>query len=212
MMLPTTEDFLRVGVAIALGALLGLEREYRSKAAGFRTLTLISLGACLFTLVSRYVGGMTSPDRIASNVVQGIGFLGAGVIFKENGSISGLTTATAIWVASAIGMTAGTGNFLLASVTTGGALIVLAGFEQIQFIVDRLHQYRDYRITYAKNAFDVHELEVAFARHRIRFRKTRESRDRDEITCWYALRGKSTFFEDLDRHLVNDARILAFGN
>jgi len=98
------DDFYKIGLALVLGAVLGVEREYRSKAAGFRTLTMISIGACLFTIISRHLGGEQNPDRIASNIVQGIGFLGAGVIFKDNVSVSGLTTATSIWVASAIGI------------------------------------------------------------------------------------------------------------
>lgn len=212
MMEPTAQDFIRIAVAIGLGALLGIEREYRSKAAGFRTLTMISLGACLFTLVSHYLGGTGNPDRIASNVVQGIGFLGAGVIFKENGMVSGLTTATAIWVASAVGMTAGVGNFPLACATTAGALVILSGFEMIQQNVDRRHQYREYRVTYQYGSLNADQLEEEFARHKIRFIKRKEYRNRDEVTCCYGLRGNSASFAGLDSGLIGDARILSFGN
>ncbi len=76
-------DLVRVLAALVIGSLIGLEREYRSKAAGFRTMTLICVGAAVFTMLSLRLGAGGSPDRIASNVIMGIGFIGAGVIFKE---------------------------------------------------------------------------------------------------------------------------------
>lgn len=88
----------RVIAALVIGALIGGEREYRSKAAGFRTMTLICLGSAIFTILSLRIGAPASPDRVASNIITGIGFLGAGVIFKDGITIAGLTTATSIWV------------------------------------------------------------------------------------------------------------------
>jgi len=206
------DDFYKIGLALVLGAVLGVEREYRSKAAGFRTLTMISIGACLFTIISRHLGGEQNPDRIASNIVQGIGFLGAGVIFKDNVSVSGLTTATSIWVASAIGMASGGGFYLLAAFTTAAALLVLAGFELIQRYIDRWNQHRLYRITFSKNLLNSLELETDFKYHKVRFLKKKEARDLDSITCWYDLYGRASFFDNLDRCLLEDARILAFDN
>jgi putative Mg2+ transporter-C (MgtC) family protein len=211
-MYASTDDIIKLGLALLLGAILGIEREYRSKAAGFRTLTLISLGACLFTIISQHLGAPGNPDRIASNIVQGIGFLGAGVIFKDNLSVTGLTTATAIWVASAIGMSAGAGSFMLASFTTLAALIVLGGFELIQQYIDRWHQHRVYKLTYQAGTIDSDALEKDFQQYRIRFFKRKESRDKAEITCWYELYGKVTSFEVLDRCLLEDSRILSFDN
>ncbi|MBS7321669.1 MAG: MgtC/SapB family protein [Myroides sp.] len=96
--------------------MLGAERELKDKAAGFRTITLICLGSTLFTVLSYKLGGGESEDatRIASYVVSGIGFLGAGVIFKDGFSINGLTTASIIWIAAAIGMSIGFGQFYTA--------------------------------------------------------------------------------------------------
>src|ERR1700750_1141826 len=99
--MPSTETIIwRLVLAILIGAALGAEREYRSKSAGFRTLTLICLGACLFTMLSGLFGPHSSPDRVAANVVVGIGFVGAGVIFKGEtvGKINGIPTAAMIWV------------------------------------------------------------------------------------------------------------------
>ena len=206
------DDVYRILLALVLGALLGVEREYRSKAAGFRTLTMISIGACLFTIISRHLGGNSNPDRIASNIVQGIGFLGAGVIFKDNVSVSGLTTATSIWVASAIGMASGGGYYILAALTTAAALLVLAGFELIQRYIDRWNQHRLYRITFSRTLLNSLELEADINSHRVRFLKKKESRDMDSVTCWYDLYGRASFFDNLDRYLLEDARIIAFDN
>src|SRR5688572_27174223 len=94
---------LRLLLVIIVGGLIGAEREYRSKSAGFRTMILICLGSFLFTTFSIQIGGLET-DRIASNIVTGIGFLGAGVIFKSENRINGLTTAAAIWAVAALGM------------------------------------------------------------------------------------------------------------
>src|SRR5258706_8574131 len=100
------EEAAQVSVAFIIGAVIGLEREFRSKPAGFRTMILICVGSCLYTILSKEADG-SSPDRIASNIVTGIGFIGAGVIFKEGISVNGLTTAALIWITAALGMAVG---------------------------------------------------------------------------------------------------------
>src|SRR5687768_12454562 len=91
----------RLALAGLLGAFMGLERELRGHPAGIRTLSLVTLGSCLFTDISRLLGG---EDRVAAQVVTGIGFLGAGVIFREGAGVKGITTAATVWAAAAIGM------------------------------------------------------------------------------------------------------------
>jgi len=99
---------VKLSLAIVIGATIGIERELRSKSAGFRTIMLICLGATLFTIFSQVLGKGTSPDRMASNVVVGIGFLGAGVIFRSNTNrVNGITTAASIWLAAALGVGVG---------------------------------------------------------------------------------------------------------
>src|SRR5215831_2847002 len=132
-----TSDLVRVGAALLIGAIIGGEREYRGKAAGFRTMTLICLGSAMFTILSLKLGAHTSPDRIASNIVTGIGFLGAGVIFRDGIGISGLTTATSIWATAALGMAAGAGELGLATIGLILALVVLALFERLQDFIER---------------------------------------------------------------------------
>jgi putative Mg2+ transporter-C (MgtC) family protein len=129
-----SEELWRVVVAAGLGGAVGLERELREREAGFRTHLLVSVGSCLFTLVSAYgfneflVGGgnvvRTDPTRIAAQIVTGVGFLGAGAIIRQGFSVRGLTTAATLWVVAAIGMASGAGYFSAALITT--ALVIFS--------------------------------------------------------------------------------------
>jgi len=120
----------RLLLALALGVLIGLERQVRGRAAGMRTFGLVSVGACLYMLVGLLSGtspGGTSGDqgRIAAQVVTGVGFLGGGMLIHTGASVHGLTTAAGIWVAAAVGLAAGEGLYYLAIVTTVLVLVVL---------------------------------------------------------------------------------------
>lgn len=124
--MPHTELMMRLLLAAGLGAAIGLEREYRQKPAGLRTSMLIGLGAALFTIVSIQMGGTgATPDRIAAQVVTGVGFLGGGAILRSGHTIQGMTTAATVWVNAAIGVAAGTGQFAMAFEATVIALVVL---------------------------------------------------------------------------------------
>jgi putative Mg2+ transporter-C (MgtC) family protein len=127
-MTPTTvsDAVFRLVLAAALGGVIGLEREYRHKPAGLRTNILIALGSALFTLLSLEVGvAAGSPDRIAAQIVTGIGFLGAGAILRSGENIHGLTTAATIWVNAAIGMAAAVGAYGVAASAAAVTLAVL---------------------------------------------------------------------------------------
>src|SRR5947207_9877053 len=113
--MPPVDLILRLLLAAGLGAAMGVERELRQKAAGLRTNMLIALGSALFTIVSLEIaraGG--TPDRIAAQIVTGIGFLDAGSIIRSGKSIHGMTTAATIWVNSSVGMAAGAGFYTVA--------------------------------------------------------------------------------------------------
>lgn len=121
------DNTLRLFVALVLGGAIGLEREYRSKDAGFRTHFLVALGAALFTLISQYGfgDGVKDSSRVAAQVVSGIGFLGAGLIVFQKNVVRGLTTAAGLWVTAAIGMACGVGMFATAAAVTTFMLIGL---------------------------------------------------------------------------------------
>ena len=115
----------RVLIAAVLGAALGFEREWRGKEAGLRTNTLIALGAALFTAMSVELGAGGDPARIAAQVVTGVGFLGAGAILHQGGTVQGLTTAAMIWVNASIGVAAGAGHVRLAVAATAIVLLTM---------------------------------------------------------------------------------------
>lgn len=129
----------RLGLAMAVGALLGIEREAIHKSAGIRTLMLVCEGACLFMLCSLLLvaqvtdgGGLADPTRIASTVVQGVGFLAGGLIFTAGDRVRGLTTAAEIWVAAALGLLIGAGFLTIAlpaAAATLVALVILRGMQ-----------------------------------------------------------------------------------
>jgi putative Mg2+ transporter-C (MgtC) family protein len=131
--MPPLDLVLRVLLAAGLGATLGIERELRRKPAGLGTNILVALGAALFTIISIQLkadGG--TGDRVAAQVVTGIGFLGAGSIIRTRDGMHGMTTAATIWVNAAIGMAAGAGAAGLAIVTTVVTLIVLIALPRIE--------------------------------------------------------------------------------
>jgi putative Mg2+ transporter-C (MgtC) family protein len=123
----------RLLLATALGAAVGLEREYRQKPAGLRTNILIAVGSALFTLLSvEMTKGVGDTSRVAGQIVTGIGFLGGGAIVRSGDAIHGMTTAATIWVNAAIGVAAGMGQFALATLVTALTLVVLVVLPPIE--------------------------------------------------------------------------------
>jgi len=136
---PNIEGLLQIGefaLALLLSAIIGLEREFRQKQAGLRTQTLVGTGAALFMLISKYGFNdvlapgriVVDPSRVAAQIVTGVGFLGAGLIFVRRDAVRGLTTAAAVWVTAAVGAAAGAGLPVLACVATAAYLLVALGF------------------------------------------------------------------------------------
>jgi len=117
----------RLLVACLLGGLVGLQRELKRKAAGVRTNLLICMGAAFFTLLSAVLAGDANPDkgRVASNIVQGVGFLGAGLILQNRSRVSGLTSAASVWVVASIGMACGAGLYAAGVIATAIVILVL---------------------------------------------------------------------------------------
>jgi len=138
---------LRLLLAAGLGAAIGIERELRQKPAGLRTNILIAVGAALFTIVSvemASAGG--ASDRIAAQIVTGIGFLGAGAILRGRASVHGMTTAATIWVNAAVGMAAGAGYPLMATIATAITLVVLLALAPIDALLERRKERSNHRV------------------------------------------------------------------
>ena len=124
MTVPIAEAALNLAVTAGLSAAIGFERQWRNRLAGLRTNTLVALGAASFVIFEGLIPGETSPTRVAAQVVSGIGFLGAGLIFREGMSVRGLNTAATLWCSAAIGVLAGAGYPLYAALSTGFVLFV----------------------------------------------------------------------------------------
>ena len=146
----------RLLVACLLGAAVGLEREFNRKAAGVRTNLLICMGSAFFTLLSAVLAGDANPDkgRVASNIVQGIGFLGAGLILHNRSRVSGLTSAASVFVVASIGMACGAGLYAAAAVA---ALIVIVALEAVGFI-ERRANLKMYPLMYEARGSDETEM------------------------------------------------------
>jgi putative Mg2+ transporter-C (MgtC) family protein len=128
----------RLLLSAGLGAVIGLEREYRRKPAGLRTNILIAIGSALFTVLSLSMTASTGdPGRVAGQIVTGIGFLGGGAILRNRDTVHGMTTAATIWVNAAIGVACGTGQYALATMTTALTLVVLVVLPPIEMYFER---------------------------------------------------------------------------
>jgi putative Mg2+ transporter-C (MgtC) family protein len=205
------ETVLQLGLAMFFGALIGFEREYRSKAAGFRTITLITLGSTLFTILSSKFGAGTSDDRIAASILTGIGFIGAGVIFKGDFAVSGLTTAACIWISAAIGMAIGLSEYFIASVTVVFALIILALFEKVQDWIDRFHQVRTYRLVLHLDYMQSKALvEERLDKLALKYKIKRSLRTPDDVSFFYIISGDVKRLNDFSEFLINSREIKSF--
>src|SRR5215204_1333702 len=140
--LSDVEAIQRLALAMVVGAVLGLERERLDRPAGLRTYMLVVEGACLFMICAillaqqiAQAGGVSDPSRIASTVVQGIGFIAAGVILTTGKEVVGLTTAAGLWVATALGLLIGAGFFIVALVAAVATLVALIGLRRVELRV-----------------------------------------------------------------------------
>ena len=205
------ELLLRLFLSLLFGAVIGFEREYRSKAAGFRTITIISIGSTLFTICSFKLGGHANPDRIASNIITGMGFIGAGVIFKDGASISGLTTAATIWIAAAMGMTLGIGEYAIAGTTLILAIVVLALFEKVQDLIDRLHQQRVFKINFYRDYEKAKaSVEAELLNRQLEFMIKRCVRNDEDITFYYSLSGNAKNLDSFTDFLLGFREVKSF--
>ena len=205
------EEVGQVSVAFVIGAILGLEREFRSKPAGFRTMILISVGSCLYTILSKEITGGGSADRIASNIVTGIGFIGAGVIFKEGISVNGLTTAALIWITAALGMAIGYHNYPLAIVVTSIVVIALFVLEPVQRFINRFHKVKDYKIRTVLLGNKLKpELEEFFHTHGLTFRCMKMLKENNDAVYLYRISSPDRNYDLVNQFLLAHSDVKSF--
>jgi putative Mg2+ transporter-C (MgtC) family protein len=202
-------DMVAMLVSILCGGLIGFEREYRSKSAGFRTIILISLGSTIFTIVSQHGAG--ADDRISANIITGIGFIGAGVIFKDRVSVRGLTTAAVIWTSAAIGMTAGVGYHALALALTLITLTVLLMVTSVERLISKLQKEKVLRVTFRGPDFSqLSELEVSMANNGLTLERLEVGKDQDKLTVVYKVSGNKNLLVGMNETLAAAPEIVSF--
>jgi putative Mg2+ transporter-C (MgtC) family protein len=209
-MIFTYEDLLKLLLALAAGGLIGLEREYRDKSAGFRTLIFISMGAATFTILSSRLALDNDPTRIAANIVTGIGFLGAGAILRDGMRITGLTTAATIWLSAALGMAIGGGEYLLAGLLAGITVIVLWFFPYVEVFIDRVREEHVYELTCAVDLAKIEALEEKMRSIGLRLRSSQHTKQGDEMKCSWVVSGAPRKHEQLLRELFADKDVKEF--
>ncbi|MDP9230360.1 MAG: MgtC/SapB family protein [Bacteroidota bacterium] len=199
----------RLIFALLIGGVIGAEREYHNKSAGLRTLTLICLGSTLFTLVSILLSNGTT-DRIASNIVTGIGFIGAGVIFKSDKGVNGITTAASIWITAALGMAIGAGLYVTAAIGCIIVFMILSVFTWVEKLVDNMNQEHEYKIvtSYQPDVFIPYERMMK--ENGLKFKRDKSTKIENDITGNWKVSGSKKNHERFIKTMLQDNSIKKF--
>lgn len=186
------EDVFKLLLALILGGVIGAEREFGNKIAGFRTIILICVGATLISMISLKsgeIGNNADSSRIASNIVSGIGFLGAGVIIRNQGQVLGLTTAATIWMAAALGMAVGYGLYIVAIMFAFASLVVLMYFPLLEKWIDSQRDKRIFTIVTSLNMGKYEEFETMFKECGLLIRAKQRTKAGDTMRCTFRVFG-----------------------
>ena len=205
------EILIRFLLAALWGSIVGAEREYRGKSAGFRTVIMISIGSCFFTMMSERIGGTGNPDRIASNIVTGIGFLGAGVIFRGDNQVNGITTAATIWAVAAVGMGIGGGYYFAAAYASSLIMVVLALLPYCEKLIDSLNQTKEYAIKGDIVENIPFKIEQLLQLHHLKFRLVRQLKEGSDISGTWQVMGSAKNHKNFIAAAMNDESIKRFG-
>jgi putative Mg2+ transporter-C (MgtC) family protein len=203
-------DLVKIMVSVIMGGIIGLEREYRNKPAGLRTLILISVGSTLFTIMSMKLGGTANADRIASYILVGVGFIGSGVIFRQGLKVTGLTTAATIWITAAIGITLGYGDFPLAVAVMVIVGIVLETLHRAESWISVVRSSKVYVVSFKADAETVNRLEDLFRKICPRLRRKSMKQADSILTCIYRVEGGSRKFRQLENLFLENKEVLGF--
>ncbi|MEO8216561.1 MAG: MgtC/SapB family protein [Acidobacteriota bacterium] len=205
-----SHELIKLLLAVFLGGLIGIEREFRDKAAGFRTVIFICVGSTLFTTISVHFGNRADPSRIAAQIVTGVGFLGAGAILRDRGRVVGLTTAAIIWLTAAIGMGVGAGFFVPSILATMLALLVLWLFPRVERAINVINDSRTYQVTCRASPEDLRVVETLFADSDLH--KQAGGREKKEGRFIISFRGVGSMkaHEELARRLAATPEVIGF--
>jgi len=202
----SSSDIIKVAIAVFCGAVLGLERQYKNKTAGFRTIILICLGSTIFTMISQRAG-----QGVNINLVTGVGFIGAGVIFKDNISVNGLTTAAVIWVAAAIGMATGSGNYMLAIISTFVTLLVLILFHVFEMYLDKINHEKLLSLVFDNEDIESLQLvEGIIKKHNLKFQRRLVNKKDGCLQAVVFVTGHKKHIAKLDEKLLTLPQLRSF--
>ena len=204
------EDLLRIVLALLAGGMIGLEREFRDKAAGFRTLIFIAMGSAAFTILSGRLALDKDPTRIAANIVTGIGFLGAGAILREGLRVTGLTTAATIWLTAAMGMAVGGGEYLLAGMILIVTMIVLWVFPFFEVRIDKTREEHTYEVVCPVDFDKIARIEDRMRASGLRVRSDHHLKEGDHMRCSWVATGSPRRHADFLQFLFSDKEIVEF--
>jgi putative Mg2+ transporter-C (MgtC) family protein len=205
------ENLIKLGIAIAVGGIVGAEREFRDKAAGFRTIILITVGSALFTIFSASLDPGFTRTRVAANIVTGIGFLGAGAIVREHGRIGGLTTAATIWLSAALGMGIGGGELLFVLMSTVVIMLVLLLFPRLEIWIDRIRESRTYKIMISSSDLNkLDNIQDTIKAHNLHVYEHHQSKSGDTIISSWSTMGKPDNHEKFVNDMMKDKEIREF--
>ncbi len=203
-MLLYPEDLLKLVFAILIGGVIGAEREYQNKAAGFRTLIFICVGACLYTIFSVHIAKNSDPARIAAQIVTGVGFIGGGVIMHDAGRVHGLTTAATIWLVAALGIGIGSGEYATTTAATLATLIVLLIFPRLERGIDRLREERTYEILCPVRHYEAMQALLKASKVRVTAQHVKTSQG---LKLTWTITAHPRQHQQLIQHLLMDAEV-----
>ena len=168
------------------------------------------MGATLFTIFSIFLGAKGSPDRIASNVVVGIGFLGAGVIFKSDSRVNGITTAASIWLTAALGVGIGCGYYIASILGCLLVVSILFIFSFFDSFIDGINQVRDYTIEYSFEEGDLHKYDKLFKKYGLKINSGKKSKTGGQIKGVWNVKGTEKKHQTFIDHILKDQSVTAF--
>jgi putative Mg2+ transporter-C (MgtC) family protein len=207
-MIYSNEDLIKLVLAVVIGGIIGAERERHNKAAGLRTMILICVGSTLFTIFSIKIAGPNfEPTRIASNIVSGIGFLGAGVILREGGRITGLTTAATIWLSAALGMGIAGSQYFLVAAATLIITIVLWLFPKFEDRLSIPTEVRTYAITCLNSWDKFKELKGLFKEQGMAINSYKQEKRGTDMLCTFEVYGTTKKHDRMVQRLLADKKV-----
>jgi putative Mg2+ transporter-C (MgtC) family protein len=207
-MIYSNEDLIKLVLAVVIGGIIGAERERHNKVAGLRTMILICVGSTLFTIFSIKIAGPNfEPTRIASNIVSGIGFLGAGVILREGGRITGLTTAATIWLSAALGMGIAGSQYFLVAAATLIITIVLWLFPKFEDRLSIPTEVRTYAITCLNSWDKFKELKGLFKEQGMAINSYKQEKRGTDMLCTFEVYGTTKKHDRMVQRLLADKKV-----